>query len=327
MNSIDFVVTWVDGSDPDWLNKKKEYTGADISDAAERYRDWDIFHYWFRGVEKFAPWVRKVFLVTDKQCPRWLNKNHPKLVVVDHTDFIDSEYLPTFQSNSIEVNFHKIKDLSEQFVYFNDDIFLIDSVSPDDFFVNGLPCDCENFRIAKAECDFDHMRFNNMEVLNRHFSPREMLKKDFKKWVRFKNPIELFLLFLLGSQSSFSGLSSPHIHISLLKSTYETLWELEHDILHETSTHKVRNKFDVTIWLMRYWQLCSGNFVPKKQIGKLFHTDTLDRNNDAVEYIRKQKGKVICINDCEAEKNFETHKKIVKDALEYILPQKSEFEL
>ena len=78
MNKIDFVVIWVDGGDPIWQAKKAEYsksvdTSKKSMNSVKAYRDWGTFKYWFRGVEKFAPWVNKVYLVTDQQKPSWLN--------------------------------------------------------------------------------------------------------------------------------------------------------------------------------------------------------------------------------------------------------------
>lgn len=71
--------------------------------------------YWFRGVEKFAPWVNKVYLVMDNQKPDWLNLESEKLVLVDHKEIINNDYLPVFSSNTIECNIHKIPNLSEHF--------------------------------------------------------------------------------------------------------------------------------------------------------------------------------------------------------------------
>lgn len=90
---IDFVITWVDGNDPDWQKQKMEYSmQPDLSqkqdDRKERYRDWDLLRYWFRGVERFAPWVRRIHFVTWGHLPSWLNKEHPKLNIVNHKDFI-----------------------------------------------------------------------------------------------------------------------------------------------------------------------------------------------------------------------------------------------
>ena len=140
---IDFVIPWVDDTDPVWRAKKAEYTGVKETEGntCVRYRDWDTLKYWFRGVEKFAPWVRYVHFVTDNQKPEWLNIEHPKLRWVKHTDFIPQEYLPTFNSHTIEFNLHRIPDLAEHFVYFNDDVFLIRETKEEDFFVDGIPCD------------------------------------------------------------------------------------------------------------------------------------------------------------------------------------------
>ena len=135
---IDFVITWVDGSDDRWQKEKQEtrkHLGivADVDDRKERYRDWDNLQYWFRGVEKYALWVRKIHFVTWGHLPKWLNTDHPKLRVVNHEDFIPREYRPTFNSHTIEWNLHRIPDLAEQFVYFNDDMFLTNQVYEEDF--------------------------------------------------------------------------------------------------------------------------------------------------------------------------------------------------
>ena len=93
---IDFVITWVDGSDPAWQKKRSQFRPGEAEDAGTiRYRDWGLLRYWFRAVENFAPWVRRVYLVTDNQCPPWLNRAHPTLVLADHRDFIPEKYLLT----------------------------------------------------------------------------------------------------------------------------------------------------------------------------------------------------------------------------------------
>ena len=143
MSDIDFVIPWVDGNDPEWRKRKNEYLGtAEDDDREERYRDWGLLPYWFRGVEKYAPWVRKIFFVCDQEPPKWLNTEHPKLKIVRHEDYLPEEYRPAFSSSPIELNLHRIDGLGERFVYFNDDTFLIREVKEDFFFKNGIPCDC-----------------------------------------------------------------------------------------------------------------------------------------------------------------------------------------
>src|SRR5699024_4726096 len=141
-NKIDFVLMWVDGNDPEWQKEKEKYDGKSLGDKRNiRFRDWDNLHYWFRSVEKFAPWVNKIHFVTWGHIPSWLNKKHPKLNIVNHKDFLKEEFLPVFNSRAIEINLHRIPDLAEQFVYFNDDIFITKPVKKTDFFVKGLPKD------------------------------------------------------------------------------------------------------------------------------------------------------------------------------------------
>ena len=107
-HDIDFVITWVDDKDSIWRAKKETYIedGTSVGNTEVRYRDWDLMRYWFRGVEKNAPWVRNIFFVTDNQKPEWLRLEHPKLKWIKHTDFIPDEYLPTFNANAIEWNLH-----------------------------------------------------------------------------------------------------------------------------------------------------------------------------------------------------------------------------
>ena len=139
--AIDFVIPWVDGSDPVLREKMFRALPPGAEAATNRYRDWELLNYWFRAVEQFAPWVNRIHLITSNQCPSWLNTNHPKLNLVFHEDYIPGAYLPCFSSHPIELNMHRIPGLAEHFVYFNDDMFLLRPVTPDLFFKKGLVCE------------------------------------------------------------------------------------------------------------------------------------------------------------------------------------------
>ena len=105
MEQIDFVVTWVNNKDVDWRKRKsefeKEYNIFQDLNSEERYREWGLMKYWFRAVEKYAPWVNKIYFITEGHVPNWLDVNHPKLVHVKHEDYIEKQFLPTFNSNVI----------------------------------------------------------------------------------------------------------------------------------------------------------------------------------------------------------------------------------
>ena len=286
--------------------------------------------YWFRGVEKFAPWVNKIHFVTCGQIPKWLNTNNPKINLVNHSDYIPEKYLPTFNSNAIEINLHRIEELSEKFVYFNDDMFLINKVKPQDFFFKGKPCYAAilNANISHRKNN-NHAETANMDIINDYFKKNEVLKKNFFKWFNFKYGKQLIRTICLLPWNDFPGILNAHLPNAFLKSTFETVWEKEKDVLEETSSHKFRDVMDVNQWIFEDWQLASGNFYPRNaKIGKTYAIcDDDDFNQKIYNIIRNQKMKMICVNDMVLETDFESKKKQLLNAFEKILPEKSSFEI
>lgn len=143
---IDVVYTWVDGADPVWSLNKELHLGSGKADnlvtgssSVYRYKNNDELKFSLRSIHQFAPWVNKIFLVTDNQVPDWLIQSE-KIVVVDHKEiFANLENLPTFNSHAIESCLHRIPGLNEYFLYFNDDVLLTRPISPDLFFYpNGI---------------------------------------------------------------------------------------------------------------------------------------------------------------------------------------------
>ncbi|MDG4536892.1 stealth family protein [Streptomyces sp. AV19] len=145
---IDVVYTWVDGADPAWAERRARAlheAGSTRSHHVEavnaaRFLSRDELKYSLRSLHQYAPWVRTVFLVTDDQTPAWLDTSHPGIHVVSHKEiFSDPKVLPTFNSHAIESQLHHIEGLSEHFLYFNDDVFLGNPLTPRMFFFsNGL---------------------------------------------------------------------------------------------------------------------------------------------------------------------------------------------
>lgn len=331
MNKIDFVIAWVDGSDPAWRAEKAHYKGEPLGedDRNVRYRDWDNLHYWFRGVEKYAPWVNKVHLLTWGHVPQWLQLEHPKLHVVNHKDFIPAEYLPTFSSHPIELNMHRIPGLAEQFVYFNDDFFLTAPVEPTDFFVNGLPCDVleeSPLRITFNDVVL-YVNVNDILFVNRHFKKPDCRRKNLSKWYSLKTPTTLAKNLLLSAfcRDSFFGLNHHHLPQAYLKSTLEAVWKADPQLLHETCTHKFRDAADVSQCVFKFYQLASGNYhlYNKRKNGHWFFGGTDPK--PVAKAIRTRQYKFICYNDSE-KVDFEEAKRILQEAFEEALPEKSAFE-
>ena len=298
----------------------------DNSDA--RYRDWGILQYVFRGIEKFAPWVRRIHFITCNQRPQWLNVDNPKLHLVNHEDIIPHDCLPTFSSRPIEFNMHRIEGLSERFIHFNDDYFLISHVRKEDFFRNGLPCDMAVFNATAPLSPRAHVLLNDGNVIYRHFPYKQMLKKNWNKIFTFKYGSYLFRTLCLAGYPYFLGFFRTHAPQPYLKSTIETLWEEEPELMNATIHSRFRDTKDLNIELFRWWQLASGQFVPSNTKKMVCFRVLNDKYiNSAINIIRHQKCKVIILNDDSNDiTDFEDMKLRLKAALDEILPEKSSFE-
>lgn len=330
-NMIDIVIPWVNPNDSEWQAEKKKYmcfTNEDEDSREIRYRDWDNLKYVFRSIEKCTPWVRKVHFVTCGQVPSWMNVNNPKLNLVNHTDYIPREFLPTFSSHVIELHMHKIPDLSEQFIYINDDIFFLKRLKPEDFFKNGLPCDVNiSNLIVPYRIKFTPIVFKTVAYINKHFSKRDNIRKRPFQFINYKYGFAGLISFLMFIKwEDYTGFYNHHLAHSYLKSTFETVWKEEPEILLETSSHRFRDNNDVNQYIFRFWQLASGKFCPCTLHGKNFKANN-GSNKKIINYIRHQKGRMICINDDEAIKDFERVKRDINRELNRLYPHKSRFEI
>ena len=327
--TIDFVIPWVQGNDPVWLEKMKQHSPLPIDQEESRFRDWDLLKFWFRAVETYAPWVNRIYFVSDGQIPHWLNTAHPKLCITDHRDYIPQEYLPTFSSHTIELNFHRLEGLSEQFVYFNDDMFLNAPVTPEDFFVNGKPRDCavldQFFPVGDRDA-YIYAQCNVMAFLNNHFSKKAVLRDHSALW--FSPVYGKFLLKNCYNTPSalFSNFKNFHIASSMLKSTYESLWSLEPELLDHTCRNKFRSPEDVNQYIFSYYNLCAGNFVPRSSsFGKCY---SLGVNDSAIiRDIAEEKHRIICINDHPDITDVEAMQQKIYNVFLEKFPSKSQFEL
>lgn len=335
MEPIDFVILWVDGSDPVWRSQRDAClqleAGAQRGNGSDenRFRDWDLLRYWFRGVERFTPWVRRIFFVTWGHYPGWLNLSHPKLRIVRHEDYIPRAYLPTFNSNVIELYLHRIPGLGERFVLFNDDMFLTAPVEERDFFVGNLPREAALLDAPSPETTrnvFPHMLLNNAAVINQHFEKKQVLRRHWRKFFTPKYRLGLARNLLLAPLAWFSCFRTEHTPVSHLKSTFDTLWREEQELLSATGTHRFRSREDVTHWLMKDWRLCQGQFVPRGTgWGACFELgqDDLGKICRAITHPRS---KAVCLNDSQAQLSYGEIQAALRESFEALLPQPSAFE-
>ena len=248
MNEIDFVILWVDGNDPAWREEFVRTRQAENDDASEiRYRDWRNLHYWFRSAERFAPWVRKVHFITWGHLPAWLRRDHPKLHIVNHRDFIPAEYLPTFNSNTIELNIHRIEGLADRFVLFNDDTFLTRGCRPEDFFRRGVPCDMARLSVVQPS-SVGHIIYNDLELINRLHDKRTAIRNHIARWFSPRYGIVSLLKTLtLLPWGFFPGFNDSHMPQPYLTERFRQAWERWPQELDASCRHRIRSLSDLAL--------------------------------------------------------------------------------
>lgn len=324
---IDFVIPWVDGNDPEWIKDKMKYS-TEVGDMnINRFRDYDNLQYLFRGIEENAKWVNKIFFITWGHVPNWLDISNPKLRIVKHEEFIPKKYLPTFNSNVIELNLHRIKDLSERFVLFNDDLFILKKIKKEDFFHYGLPNDIY-VEYIKKNCSNRHkdIRNNNLKILDKYFIKYETTKKNIRKVFNIKYGINNYKTLINLKNREYSDFLGYHLTQSFLKSTMTEVWNKENDLLEESCYNRFRANTDIGRGIFRYWQLLNGRFNPYNvnKLGKYFILQ--DDNSLLLKTIKNKKYKIICINDSNPNIDFEKSKTEINKVFSEIFPNKSSFE-
>ena len=334
---VDFVVLWLDSSDPEWQAAKNKYMPQDQSirnsNSAARFRDWDIFRYWFRAVEKYAPWVRNVYLVTWGHVPKWLNLDNPKLKFVRHDQFMPKEYLPTFSCFPTELNLWRIEGISEHIVYFNDDMFLTRPVEKSDFFCNGLP---RYPAIAEPPFPYLHMTswrhnlFNNAGVINDCFNVAECIAAHPEKWFSALYTPEQREWNLRGYRDNqLTGMRFYHLGVPYRCSTMKAVWEAIPERLDSTCRNRFRTMDDVFHQLFQMWEIMNGTFEPVSAgyYGYAFNVTPENIKSFEKSFIGED-CRMICANDGEelTDEGFVFLNSYLKDLFEKKYPERSSFE-
>lgn len=330
---IDAVILWVDGNDPEWQKEKNKYLkkyGKEIDAGNNRYRENGWLKYIFRGIEKYAPWIRKVFLVTCGHYPSWLNLECPKLQLVRHADFIPQEYLPTFSSRSIDLQLWKIPELSEHFIYFNDDMFLTNFTSKRDFFRNGLPCNMfVETAVFPGNLIFNYNMLNNMKILLKYYDRRTVLKENRTKILalRYREFFVYNFMWYMFPYKKFSALHMCHLPVGHRKSHWQRVWERDDEKFIKTVSNKFRSAGDLNQFIYDFDMLLSGEFFPCPihTLGKFYSVKDGDVTN-LCNAIKSGRYKRICINDECSDEDIVKVEPAITASFEKILGMKSAYE-
>ena len=229
---IDAVILWVDGNDDAHKAKMlpylKDKSKINSKKFRTRYDQVNEIKYTIDSILKFAPFIRNIFIITDNQVPAFLtkdeeNKRYNTIRIVDHKDIFKGyeEYLPTFNCRPIETCIHRISELAEHFIYFNDDFFLINEVKPTDFFKNGLPI--LRGRWLKFPEDRLKTKFKKSRVGHKHAQQLGARLLGFKKYYNFRH--------------------TPH---PLRKSTFKNYFKENPDVFLENIKYRFRSSKQFT---------------------------------------------------------------------------------
>jgi hypothetical protein len=307
---VDLVYLWVDGSDAEWQKKKQLYTGvlADDSEVncAGRYISNDELKYSLRSVEKHAPWIRKIFIVTDNQQPSWLNTANPKIQVVDHKEIFPPESLPSFNAIVIEYYLYKIPGLAEHFLLANDDMFFNADLKPEYFFAeDGYP----NIYLKRKIFGKWHHRFKTLSG---------------KKLGQYRQVVvDAAVLVNKKFGKYYTGI--PHHNIDAYrKSDYRVaVEEVFKNEAESSRMNRIRSYEDLHRSAFSYYALAIGHghlkYVGRKQSGRI-----LAHRHDFRKFIQRYHPLLFCLND--SQQVTDEHRKKVKPFLEEMFPGKSAFE-
>lgn len=286
---VDIVYTWVDGEDPEWKRRKLEALGEfdrdalnDTATSTSRFESRDELRYSLRSVEHYASWVNRIFIVTDRQVPAWLNTEHPKITIVDHREiFRDAEVLPVFNSHAIESQLHHIPGLSERYLYLNDDFMFMRPVEPELFFTsNGL----SKYFPSNATLDLSDRSARDLPVLSAAKRGRDFMIERFGRTVTNK----------------FKHTPQPQ-----LRSVLEQFEHEEPELFDTVASSRFRHPDDYSIpsALYHFYAYAQSKAV----IGGIRYAYMDIARDDAQAYferlLRRRNLDVLCLNDTHVEED------------------------
>lgn len=302
---VDLVVPYVDGEDENWLKLYNKY--APESDdvqvtGKQRFRKSDNFKYFFRTAEKHLPWLNNIFLLVqqESQVPKWINRDKVKVVL--HEEFIPHEYLPTFQSQSMEMFLDRIPELGERFIYANDDMYFVGDMKLEDFFVGDKVRTELSKKIIKQK---DNIPLWQISIVNGGL----LVNKEEAEQL-FNN----------------NQYISPVVHgfRPYIKSYMREVSELYEKEIRESIT-KFRAENNFNVYMYDVYTYKKGKILGRAYTNYYLHSSS-SVGLLANIFVNTDKIKMVCINDTEEYWDEERDKKIGELFNKYY-PQKSKYEV
>ena len=265
MRPMDAVITYVDGNDPVWRKSFAQAVG--VPAIEKRYRDWGTLVYLVRGIRRYMPFIRKIFLVVsgESQVPSWVSGSDVRVVL--HSEIIPQRFLPVFNSTAIEMFLHRIPELDEQFVYFNDDMFPVRHTREEEFYVEG-----------KSVIGF-----------RKHLFPFGLYKQQTRN-------ADLLARKALGMAPGPLFVRPQHTCSPMQKSACEEVYARIGDEL-EASISPLREKYNVNQYVFLDYLYYGGRAVNGAAISNLHLSLAVKSADQVCDAILNPRTSFVCIND------------------------------
>jgi hypothetical protein len=315
-NSIDAVIIWVNGSDPKLAEKRNHYlalekkTGAHPGALSSRFASSDEIRYCVLSILTFAPFIRNIFIVTDEQDPDLyedIRTRFPEktdcLKIVDHKEIFRGyeQYLPTFNSSSIHAMIWRIEGLSENFLYFNDDMILIREFKKEDWFIGGRPVLRGKWLLPpyrKIAGNYLKVLINKYIRNNKDYQPK--ISFYIRQWKSAS---------LLGMKRRyFFQCHTPH---PLSRNTLENFFTENGKLLEKTISYRFRDSEQILAQSVAYHlEILNGNRNFKKlNLGYLHPYYSENRLNRRISRCRKDSRiRSVCIQSIEMLSSWQREK-------------------
>ncbi|WP_416191904.1 stealth family protein [Neisseria sp. CCUG12390] len=289
---IDVVFTWVNNQDSAWQRKYNAAT-CDFTRTAlygndkARFSNHNELYYSVYSVQKFMPWVRTIYIVTDAQIPAWFNpENAGNIRIIDHTEIIDTQYLPTFNSHVIEAHLHNIPGLSENFIYFNDDVFVARPLQAGHFFrPNGIA----SLFTADKKLTVMQKKGVATPTLNASLNSIKLLQRK---------------------HDSFINMPLVHTYVPLKKSMYHLAWQEFEPEIRTFLSNKLRadNDLNMATFLVPWLAYLEGQAVFTREICYYFNIRSAHAMAQYAKLLQstqtQQQPHSFCANDFNSKKNI-----------------------
>ncbi|MDR0726492.1 MAG: hypothetical protein LBF37_00335 [Rickettsiales bacterium] len=328
---IDLVYCWLDGNDEKVRDARLKWQGIESGKVVlmaegvteARWRENDELKYALRSVEKFAPWVNHIFIVTSfGQVPKWLDTSNPKITIVPQESIMSADAAPVFNSIAVENCLANIPGLSEHFLYANDDMFFGRPTAPEYFF--------DEKDRAVVWYTTLHKRKSFVQATKKAYSGYHVSCLNSARLIK--------ILF----DKDYTEIAPSHNIEPYFKSTINQLLTCPLiDMYYQKSIRrKFRNTFDLYRWLFSLYDLAFGRavgrkiYLPKSRKHFIFNTvhKMLGHFRDTPQFATNAKRAdfvttrpyLFCIND--VAENTDQDRDENKEFLTNYFPEKSQFE-